>query len=115
MSYLYLFRAYWPYIAIICLVCYAYIRITTVTSQRDNARNQLTLLQAKVTKQNAAILELKRLEALQNKKIAEANKKAEQERIKAEKAVADIMKEKVPEECLAAVAWGAEQGPRIAK
>lgn len=77
-------------------------------------RERMTLVDA-VERQNAAIAEMKSQADAQAERLAAASHDAAQARRDAEARVRRIMAEEVPQECAAAVRWGAEQGAKLAE
>lgn len=109
-------------LTIISVVGVQHIRLGIAQSRADAAeasletckRNRMILAQA-IEDQNAAIAELRAKADAQAERIALAAQDAAQARREAEARVRRVLSETVPEECSAAVQWGAEQAGELAK
>lgn len=87
---------------------------TAEASLEQCKQNRMILAQA-VEDQNDAIAELKAKADAQAERIALAAQDAAQARREAEARVRRVLAETVPEECSAAVQWGAEKAGELAK
>lgn len=106
----------WPFIVfgaltLLCLI--QHLQVKSLRIERDAARQQIELANQTIERQNAGILELKRVEALQKKQMDEAIKRAELIKQASDKRYDEVINEQVPTECREAIQWAAEKGPEI--
>ena len=90
-------------------------RADTAEAALASCKRERMILVESIKKQKAAIAEMKAQADAQAERLAVAAQDAAEARRDAEVRVRRIMAEEVPQECAAAVQWGAEQGARLAE
>ncbi|MAT70395.1 MAG: hypothetical protein CMJ58_12820 [Planctomycetaceae bacterium] len=109
-------------LTIISVIGVQHLRLGIAQNRADTAeaalascnRDRMTLVES-IKDQNAAIAEMKAQADAQAERLAVAAQDAAEARRDAEVRVRRIMAEEVPQECAAAVRWGAEQGAKLAE
>ena len=109
-------------LTILAVIGVQHLRLGIAQSRAETAeaalasckRDRMTLVES-IKDQNAAIAEMKAKADAQAERLAVAAQDAAQARREAEARVRRVLSEAVPEECSAAVQWGAEQGARLAE
>ena len=109
-------------LTILAVIGVQHLRLGIAQSRAETAeaalasckRDRMTLVES-IKDQNAAIAEMKAKADAQAERLAVAAQDAAQARRDAEVRVRRIMAEEVPQECSAAVQWGAEQGAKLAE
>lgn len=109
-------------IAIIAWVGVLQLRMGAAQQRAETAEAALELckrergdLEAAIAKQNTAVAALQAASKAQAERVATAAQEAAQARRDAEARVRRIMAQPVPQECAAAVRWGAEQAAVLAE
>lgn len=95
---------------ILLFVIYAmYLHTKSLSLQRDEALNKVTVLSEKIQFQNDAVNKLEEQTTMYQQRFEEIERQAKVAYIESNKKIQELMKANVPHDCEGAMKWGIDQ------